>query len=799
MRLLQSVLLKKNQSSYRGISSRSSKTFTGMTPSIEVASNNATRRFHDGPIPMQPRHQQHMEMNHTTYTGRYNHNAPRISMNRWKSTTADTVASAAATTIRPWPDHMIESRGDYRDEMWLEEYIGGPLYQYQKSLPTLPVISNVETTLQRLVPTILPLAKNDIEVSHVQSCVSKFPKQANHLQERLQQHAKTIGTSSSWLQQWWNTYCYLQVRDSVVINVSYFFHFQSDPTITNIVQRAAAIAYMTGQFRNGIVSGQYPAEQIGKGSSRKPLCSVAYKYMLHACRVPQANQDTYRIYDPSKYHHVIVSIRGQFYKVPLFNPNTNEPYSMPEIENAIQQCIDYANDVNDRHLLQLGWCTSSNRDKWASVRQQLLNVGGIEMEQALRDIESGVVAICLDIDDAPVSRTEIAQMLLHGTTSSTATTTTTNTSNSSGTGGNRWFDKSIQFVLANHGRAAGLLGEHSMMDGMPVVQLANYVTQKSYAECCQECLTRTNSSSPATAITVQPIFSEELCNKIRSVAEPSIEVGKRQPNISILYSLCPNSLFLTLMFLLVEIYEIAAKNDFNDLVGNNSLHVQSFQGYGSTFMKQSGYSPDAYVQMAMQIATYRLWGEQVGTYEATQVRPFLHGRTETTRSVSLESAALVQKFGLHPANDESNVPERKEKLQLFKSAVKAHVKYIQDASQANGVDRHLLGLSMLVKDGEALPDLYNDPVFQRGKRWRVSTSHLTHPKFDGWGYGQVVPDGVGLAYSIHPRHCIFNITALKSTGWTDKLSQLLEESLLELRTMIEVDAIESSKHIASKL
>ena len=80
-----------------------------------------------------------------------------------------------------------------------------------------------------------------------------------------------------------------------------------------------------------------------------------------------------------------------------------------------------------------------------------------------------------------------------------------------------------------------------MMDGMPVVQLANYVTQKSYAECCQESLTRTNSSSPATAITVQPIFSEELYNKIRSVAEPSIEVGKRQPNISILYNLCPNS------------------------------------------------------------------------------------------------------------------------------------------------------------------------------------------------------------------------------------------------------------------
>jgi carnitine O-acetyltransferase len=244
---------------------------------------------------------------------------------------------------------------------------------------------------------------------------------------------------------------------------------------------------------------------------------------------------------------------------------------------------------------------------------------------------------------------------------------------------------------------------------------------------------------------------------------------------------------------------VPAKNDYNELVNNNALHVQSFQGYGSTFMKEAGFSPDAYVQMAIQIATYRLWGEQGGTYEATQVRPFLHGRTETTRSVSMESAALVQKFGRCPANDETDTTIRKEKLNLLHSAVKAHVKYIQDASQANGVDRHLLGLSMCIKDGETLPELYNDPVFQRAKRWRVSTSHLTHPKFDGWGYGQVVPDGVGLAYSIHPRHCMFNITALKHTGWTDKLSQLLEESLLELRTLIEVDTIESSSQMKSKL
>lgn len=171
-------------------------------------------------------------------------------------------------------------------------------------------------------------------------------------------------------------------------------------------------------------------------------------------------------------------------------------------------------------------------------------------------------------------------------------------------------------------------------------------------------------------------------------------------------------------------------------MSGQALNVQSFHGYGSDFIKQSGFSPDAYVQMAMQVATYRLWGEQVGTYEATQVRPFLHGRTETTRTVSTQSSAFVHQMGIRPKMDETDSTARKEKLRLLQEAVDAHVKYIGLAAKAQGVDRHFMGLSMLVKDGETPPDLYSDPVFARSKRWRVSTSHLTHPEFDNWGYGE---------------------------------------------------------------
>ena len=198
--------------------------------------------------------------------------------------------------------------------------------------------------------------------------------------------------------------------------------------------------------------------------------------------------------------------------------------------------------------------------------------------------------------------------------------------------------------------------------------------------------------------------------------------------------------------------------------------------------------------MAIQLATYRLHGQQVGTYEATQVRPFLHGRTETTRTVSPASAAFVKRMGLKPQNDVNDKSARNEKLSLLREAVKSHVQYIGKAAKAKGVDRHFFGMAMLVTDEDESPLLFSDPLYQRSKTWRNSTSHLTHPKFDNWGFGEVVPDGVGIGYGVKKDSCIFNLTARREHGFTERLSHLLEEALLEMQLMNDLD-----KQLQSKL
>lgn len=124
---------------------------------------------------------------------------------------------------------------------------------------------------------------------------------------------------------------------------------------------------------------------------------------------------------------------------------------------------------------------------------------------------------------------------------------------------------------------------------------------------------------------------------------------------------------------------------------------------------------------------------------------------------------------------------------MLRKATDGHVNYLRQASKGLGVDRHLMGLSMCIKDGESSPDLFSHPLFLRSKTWRVSTSHLTHPHFMNWGYGEVVPNGVGLSYSVHKDNCTFSITALKEHGWTEKLADLLEDALIEMQAIIDIE------------
>ena len=78
-----------------------------------------------------------------------------------------------------------------------------------------------------------------------------------------------------------------------------------------------------------------------------------------------------------------------------------------------------------------------------------------------------------------------------------------------------------------------------------------------------------------------------------------------------------------------------SKNDLD-------LFALAFRDFGKGRIKKCGVSPDAFIQMAIQLANYRDQGKFVLTYEPASARFFANSRTETLRTVNDHSCAFVE-------------------------------------------------------------------------------------------------------------------------------------------------------------
>ena len=327
----------------------------------------------------------------------------------------------------------------------------------------------------------------------------------------------------------------------------------------------------------------------------------------------------------------------------------------------------------------VGALTSENRDVWTDARAILLAADPANAK-AIEAIESASFVVCLD-DAKPVTLEERAHQYWHGD------------------GQNRWYDKPLQFIINDNG-TSGFMGEHSMMDGTPTHRLNDWICDV--------------------------IFNNKL-----NFDEPTVRSNLPEP--------------VPIRFVVTK--EVQAEidraiTDFRNVIDQHQLAVQAYQAYGKGLIKKFKCSPDAYVQMIIQLAYFKMYGKNRPTYESAATRRFQQGRTETCRTVSEESVAWCRAMA-----DESVSNE--ERIRLFRKAIDAHVEYITAASDGKGVDRHLFGLKRLIEPGEELPALYKDPAYKYSTSWFLSTSQLSSEYFNGYGWSQVIDEGFGIAYMIN--------------------------------------------------
>jgi len=234
---------------------------------------------------------------------------------------------------------------------------------------------------------------------------------------------------------------------------------------------------------------------------------------------------------------------------------------------------------------------------------------------------------------------------------------------------------------------------------------------------------------------------------------------------------------------LEDCYEI-----FKTQILTNETSTLVFNEYGGNFIKDSNMSPDAYVQVAMQLAFFKMFGRPGATYESASTRAFLHGRTETVRAVSSESVDFVLSTR-DPMMIQLDGKYITKQSELLKKATEAHVKYMRDAKEGKGVDRHLFGLRMLYEaHHEELgdrPPIFTDPAYKKSSHWFMSTSHCGSSSLSLFGFGPVVSDGFGIGYMIKNNSIHFNVTSKFTGDMTSAaaFTKLLFESLCHLQAI----------------
>ncbi|KAG8873061.1 Carnitine O-acetyltransferase mitochondrial [Tulasnella sp. 331] len=226
----------------------------------------------------------------------------------------------------------------------------------------------------------------------------------------------------------------------------------------------------------------------------------------------------------------------------------------------------------------------------------------------------------------------------------------------------------------------------------------------------------------------------------------------------------------------VKKYIVDAEKHFDELIGSHDFEVLHYEGYGKDAIKKHKASPDAWAQLVKQLAFHKMFNRPGVTYESAQTRKYQLGRTEVIRSASKESKAWAEAM-LNP--QETDV----KRATLFRRAVARHLQYAAWAADGQGVDRHLFGLKKLLKPDESVPEIYKDPSFGKSSHWQLSTSNLSSEYLDGWGYGEVVPNGYGLSYSIGDKYIRWTITSQKQNSV--ELKHHLAEAATEVREMME--------------
>ncbi|MFV0429475.1 MAG: choline/carnitine O-acyltransferase [Arachnia sp.] len=152
------------------------------------------------------------------------------------------------------------------------------------------------------------------------------------------------------------------------------------------------------------------------------------------------------------------------------------------------------------------------------------------------------------------------------------------------------------------------------------------------------------------------------------------------------------------------------------------------------------FSHDAGMQWVVLAAQLATWGRARSTYEAVDMREYLHGRTECLRSLTPEALSLAR--GLLTAEATAD--------QVF-AARAAHSRWVKACKSGNAFDRHLFGLRLAARRLGLSPEVFADEGYRRLTTELLSTTSLgDRAQLIRLTFAPTSPGGIGVNYTADP-------------------------------------------------
>ncbi|MFG1922946.1 choline/carnitine O-acyltransferase [Cryptosporangium sp. NPDC048952] len=319
-----------------------------------------------------------------------------------------------------------------------------------------------------------------------------------------------------------------------------------------------------------------------------------------------------------------------------------------------------------------------------------------------------------------------------------------------GDSGNRWFDKAVSFVVFADGRA-GINVEHCELDGTTILGFTDFVLGFEPA----------SHEAASSGVPVPRRLDFALDDALRASVQE-------------------------------------AAQSFADYAAATATNVVTFRHLGADHAKRLKISPDAFMQLAYQLAHRRAKGITGATYESIATRQYRRGRTEAMRVVTPEAVAFVNAMEASAPPAQADAASVAARARALREAAGAHVRRAKECQVGEAPEQHLWELQLIQRRRGAELGVDDEPSLFSSPGWLImrddylSTSSAPSTSIDYFGFGSTSSQCIGVGYVLLPDRVAIHLSTPRAVeDGMNAFAEQLGVALRELTELLEAELLEA--------